>query len=53
MGCGGGQKRKATVYVLSFEDGSDRKSSEHATRTDADVANARAGGGGVVRPVQR
>ncbi|GIE28969.1 hypothetical protein Ait01nite_020140 [Actinoplanes italicus] len=53
MGCGCGQKRRTTVYVLSFEDGSGRASSEHATRTDADVANARAGGGGTVRPVQR
>ena len=53
MACGCGQTGRSTVYVVSYEDGSGRKSSEHATRTDAVVADARAGGGGVIRPVQK
>lgn len=54
MGCGCGSTRnKTTTYVLSYEDGSGRASSEHATRTDAEIKDAKNGGGGIIRPVQK
>jgi hypothetical protein len=53
MGCNCGARSRKTVYVLSYEDGSGRKSSEHPTRAAAEVADARQGGGGVIRPVQK
>ena len=54
MGCNCGSTRaKATKYVLSYEDGSGRESSEHASRTDAEIKDAQNGGGGIIRPVQK
>ena len=53
MGCNCGQQRTATVYVLAYEDGSGRKGGEFATRTDAEIADAQKGGGGVIRPAKR
>lgn len=53
MGCNCGTNSTSTVYVLSYEDGSGRQGGEFATRTDAEIADARRGGGGVIRPVQR
>jgi hypothetical protein len=54
MGCNcGSARRTARKYVLSYEDGSGRASSEHATKTDAEIKDAQNGGGGVIRPVVR
>ena len=53
MGCNCGTRRTTTVYVLSYEDGSARKGGEFQSRTDAQVADARNGGGGVIRPVRK
>ncbi|MGI5151360.1 hypothetical protein ACQEVC_34190 [Plantactinospora sp. CA-294935] len=53
MGCNCGAKRQKRVYVLSYEDGSGRRSSEHTSKTDAVIADVRNGGGGVIRPVDR
>lgn len=50
MACGCAKKKKlaaqATSYELAMPDGS---SSSHDTRLDAEVANAKNGGGGKVR----
>lgn len=51
MGCGCGDQTRTTVFSLEYEDGSGRPSSEHATKTDARIADARNGGGGTIRPV--
>lgn len=51
--CGRGRTTTATVYVLSYEDGSGRASSEHATRTDAEIKDSQNGGGGKIRPVTK
>lgn len=53
MGCNCGSKATTTVFVLSYEDGSGRRSSEHQSRTDAEITDARQGGGGIIRPVRR
>lgn len=53
MGCNCGSKAKSTVYVLSYEDGSGRKGGQYASRTDAEIADVRNGGGGVIRPVAK
>jgi hypothetical protein len=43
MGCGCGKKRKP--WVLTRVDG---KTSEHASKVEADAANVRSGGAGTV-----
>lgn len=48
MGCNCAGKRY-TVFVLSFED--DREGGEYVSRTDAEIANVRKGGGGVIRQI--
>lgn len=53
MACGCGSRRTATVYVLTYEDGSGRTGGEFQSREDARVADARNGGGGVIRPVRK
>jgi hypothetical protein len=53
MGCGCGAARRQTVWVVSYEDGSGRQSTEHTTKAAAEVADVRAGGGGVIRRVQK
>jgi hypothetical protein len=40
------------VWLLEYENGS-KASSEHATKTDAEIADARNGGGGTIRPVSK
>lgn len=51
MGCNCGTPRAATVYVLTYDDG--RTGGEFASRTDAEAADARRGGGGTIRRVQK
>jgi hypothetical protein len=51
-GCGCGNKQTNTVWLLEFPNGS-RPAREYATKVDAEIANARVGGGGTVRPVHR
>lgn len=52
MGCNCGSKRPGgTVFVLSYEDG--RRGGEFASKTDAEIADVRRGGGGVIRQVQK
>ncbi|MEU5931154.1 hypothetical protein [Micromonospora sp. NPDC047187] len=52
MGCKcGGKARGGTVWVLSYEDG--RAGGEFVSKTDAEIADVRKGGGGIVRQVQR
>lgn len=51
-GCGCGTRRKTTVWLLEYE-GNPESSTEHATKTDAEVADARNGGGGTIRPVSK
>ncbi|SCL70444.1 hypothetical protein GA0070606_5401 [Micromonospora citrea] len=53
MACGrcGARKVGATVWVLSYEDG--RQSGEFASKTDAEIADVKRGGGGTIRQVQR
>ena len=52
-GCGCGGNRETTVWLVEYEDGSGRATTQHATKTDAEVADARNGGGGTIRPVSR
>ena len=51
MGCGCAKKKKlasqASSYELSMPDG---QTSSHPTRLEAEVTNAKNGGGGKVRP---
>lgn len=51
MSCNCGNRRTATVYVLTYDDG--RTGGEFASRTDAEVADARRGGGGTIRRAQK
>lgn len=52
MACNcGGKRRNSKVFVLSYED--DRKGGEYASRTDAEIADVRKGGGGTIRQVQK
>ncbi|MBM0227970.1 hypothetical protein [Micromonospora sp. ATA51] len=53
MACGrcGARKAGATVWVLSYGDG--RTGGEYASKTDAEIADVRKGGGGTVRQVQK
>lgn len=51
-GCGCGTSRRNTVWLLEYEHAT-KKSSEHATKTDAEIADARNGGGGTIRPVSK
>lgn len=51
MSCNCGSRRNATVYVLTYEDG--RVGGEFASRTDAEVADARHGGSGTIRRAQK
>jgi hypothetical protein len=44
--------RKTTVWLLEYECNPEA-STEHATQTDAEVADARNGGGGTIRPVSK
>jgi hypothetical protein len=41
------------VWLLEYEDDSGRPTTEHATKTDAEVADTRNGGGGTIRPVTK
>jgi hypothetical protein len=52
-GCGCAGSRRTTLWLLEYDDGSERKPSEHATKVDAEVADARNGGGGTIRPVSK
>ena len=52
-GCSCGANRTTTVWLLEYDDGSGREPSEHATKTDAEVADARKGGGGTIRPASK
>jgi len=49
-GCGCGEYRKTTVWLLEYEDGSGRPTSQHVSKTDAEIADVRTGGGGTSRP---
>ncbi|MFD0786583.1 hypothetical protein ACFQZ8_22010 [Micromonospora azadirachtae] len=51
MGCNCGGKRRSTVFVLSYGDG--RQGGEFTSRTDAEIADVKRGGGGTIRKVQR
>lgn len=51
-GCGCGNRRTSTVWLLEYEN-STRTSTEHATKVDAEIADARNGGGGTIRPISK
>jgi hypothetical protein len=51
--CGCGGVRATTVWLLEYEDDEARPSSAHATKTDAEIADIRNGGGGNIRPVSK
>jgi hypothetical protein len=52
VGCNcGGKARGATVWVLSY--GDDRQGGEYASKTDAEIADVRKGGGGTIRQVRK
>ncbi|NES14579.1 MULTISPECIES: hypothetical protein [Micromonospora] len=52
MGCKcGGKKRSSIMFVLSYGDG--RQGGEFASKTDAEIADVKRGGGGTIRQVQR
>lgn len=51
MGCNCGSKRRGgTVFVLSYGDG--RQGGEFTSRTDAEIADVKRGGG-TIRQVQK
>lgn len=52
MGCNCGNKRRgSSVFVLSYGDG--WQGGEYASKTDAEIADVRKGGGGTIRQVQK
>jgi hypothetical protein len=51
-GCGCGTRRTSTVWLLEYTNGT-RTSTEHATKTDAEITNARNGGGGTIRSINK
>ncbi|MFI7283453.1 hypothetical protein ACIBOV_24640 [Micromonospora chersina] len=52
MGCNcGGKRRASTVFVLTYGDG--RQGGEYGSKTDAEIADVRKGGGGTIRMVQK
>ncbi|MFE9959204.1 hypothetical protein [Micromonospora sp. NPDC005299] len=52
MGCNcGARRRGGTVWVLSYGDG--RQGGEYGSKTDAEIADVRKGGGGTIRQVQK
>ncbi|MEV4814925.1 hypothetical protein [Micromonospora tulbaghiae] len=51
MGCNCGKRRVSTVFVLTYGDG--RKGGEYGSKTDAEIADVRKGGGGTIRMVQK
>jgi hypothetical protein len=50
--CGCGTRSTSTVWLLEYENGA-HAPTEHATKIDAEIADTRNGGGGIIRPVSK